>query len=170
MKQKKVLILGGAGFIGLGIAKYLGANREYEITIADIFSSEQKDSDLNQVVYDYSIKIFEGDFTKKSMFEKLESNYDYLYVLASVVGVNRCIEEGLLSKDATGKLIPEKITSGVPMLGSVVAGFPTTEEQEASEVMTLDEMLITKKDDTFLLRVKGDSMKGEGLRVVTWFL
>ena len=59
MKQKKVLILGGAGFIGLGIAKYLGANREYEITIADIFSSEQKDSDLNQVVYDYSIKIFE---------------------------------------------------------------------------------------------------------------
>ena len=78
--------------------------------------------------------------------------------------VNRCVEEGVLSKDTTGKLIPEKITSGVPMLGSVVAGFPTTEEQEASEVMTLDEMLITKKDDTFLLRVKGDSMKGEGIK------
>jgi len=91
--KKKVLILGGAGFIGLGIAKYLGANREYEITVADIFSSEQKDSDLNQVISDYSIKTFEGDFTKKSMFDKLESNYDYLYILASVVGVNRCIEE-----------------------------------------------------------------------------
>ena len=64
--------------------------------------------------------------------------------------VNRCVEEGILSKDSTGKLIPEKITSGVPMLGSVVAGFPTTEEQEVSEAITLDEMLITKKDDTFL--------------------
>ena len=48
--KKKVLILGGAGFIGLGIARFLGENRDYDITIADIFSPGQKDSDLNQVV------------------------------------------------------------------------------------------------------------------------
>ena len=30
MKKKRVLILGGAGFIGLGIAKYLGENRNYQ--------------------------------------------------------------------------------------------------------------------------------------------
>ena len=91
--KKKVLILGGAGFIGLGIARYLGANRDYDITIADIFSPGQKDSDLNQIVSDYSIKLIEGDFADPGMFYKLNSNYDYVYMLASVVGVNRCIEE-----------------------------------------------------------------------------
>ena len=41
--KKKVLILGGAGFIGLGIARFIGENRDYDITIADIFSPGQKD-------------------------------------------------------------------------------------------------------------------------------
>ena len=63
MKNKKVLILGGAGFIGLGIAKYLGENRDYKITIADIFSSGQKDSDFNTTISDYNINYIEGDFT-----------------------------------------------------------------------------------------------------------
>ena len=34
--KKNVLVLGGAGFIGLGITKYLGIHRDHEITIADI--------------------------------------------------------------------------------------------------------------------------------------
>ena len=91
--KKKVLILGGAGFIGLGIARFIGENRDYDITIADIFSPGQKDSDFNQVAADYSIKVIEGDFADPEMFFKLDSSYDYVYMLASVVGVNRCIEE-----------------------------------------------------------------------------
>jgi len=91
--KKKVLILGGAGFIGLGIARYLGANRNYDITIADIFSPGQKDSDFDQIIADHSINVIEGDFTKPEMFAQLDNNYDYVYMLASVVGVNRCIEE-----------------------------------------------------------------------------
>jgi len=91
--KKKVLILGGAGFIGLGIVRFLGENRDYDITIADIFSPGQKDSDFDQVVSDHSIKVFEGDFAEPELFEQLDNNYDYVYMLASVVGVNRCIEE-----------------------------------------------------------------------------
>ena len=35
--MKKVLLLGGAGFIGYNITKYLAENRDYSITIADNF-------------------------------------------------------------------------------------------------------------------------------------
>tara|TARA_Y100000590_G_C15681398_1_gene999952 strand:+ start:72 stop:1109 length:1038 start_codon:yes stop_codon:yes gene_type:complete len=91
--KKKVLILGGAGFIGLGIAKFLSKNRNYDITIADICSSGQKDDDFNKIVDDYSIKVIEGDFTNEKVYDRLDKNYDYVYMLASIVGVNRCIEE-----------------------------------------------------------------------------
>jgi len=93
MKNKKVLILGGAGFIGLGISNYLGKNRNHDITIADIFSPGQKDNDFEQVVSKYSIKVIEGDLSNPETFSKLGKKYDYVYILASVVGVNRCIEE-----------------------------------------------------------------------------
>ena len=35
--MKKILLLGGAGFIGFNIAKYLVNNNNYKITIADNF-------------------------------------------------------------------------------------------------------------------------------------
>tara|TARA_Y100000590_G_scaffold470251_1_gene663092 strand:+ start:5372 stop:6400 length:1029 start_codon:yes stop_codon:yes gene_type:complete len=89
---KKVLILGGAGFIGLGIAELLGKKKKYEITIADIYLSDT-DVDFQKIINNYNIKYIRSDFTKLESFEKLDQNYDYVYMLASVVGVNRCIEE-----------------------------------------------------------------------------
>ena len=72
--KKKVLILGGAGFIGLGISEFLGKNRDCKITIADILSPGQKDSDFDRVVSDNSIKVIKGDFADPEMFEKLDNN------------------------------------------------------------------------------------------------
>ena len=39
----------------------------------------------------FQINIIDADLTLKESFAKLESSYDYLYMLASVVGVNKCI-------------------------------------------------------------------------------
>jgi UDP-glucose 4-epimerase len=88
--KKKVLLLGGAGFIGLSIAKYLGENRDYEITIADNFFRQggKEDDILMGLVEKHKIKICKGDYTLPAAFEQLEQDYDYLYMLASVVGVD----------------------------------------------------------------------------------
>ena len=51
--MKKVLLLGGAGFIGYNITKYLAENRDYEISIADnFFRQGGKIDDLLQALID----------------------------------------------------------------------------------------------------------------------
>ena len=48
--------------------------------------------------------------------------------------------------------------------GSVVAGFPSPAEQYQEPPLDLNEHLIKHKAATYFVRVKGDSMIGEGIR------
>jgi nucleoside-diphosphate-sugar epimerase len=93
MKTKSVLLLGGAGFIGYHIAKYLTENKDCDLTIADDFSSGSRDSDFIALCNAYGINIIDADLSKQGSFDLFTGHYDDIYVLASVVGVNRCIEE-----------------------------------------------------------------------------
>ena len=90
--EKKVLLLGGAGFIGLNIAKHLANKTNYKLTIADNFSRGQKDAELQSLIRNFNIELIEGDFTDPKSFNKLGTGYDQLYMLASVVGVNNTLE------------------------------------------------------------------------------
>lgn len=92
MEKKKVLLLGGAGFIGLNIAKFLSENRDYAITIADNFSRGKKDEYLLELLKNPSTSLIEGDFTVPATYDQLEKDYNYVYMLASVVGVNNTLE------------------------------------------------------------------------------
>ena len=77
--------------------------------------------------------------------------------------IARLAQEKFLHKDRSGKLAPGEGWSGLRMLGLVEAGFPSPAEQEVGENISLDEYLIPNRDASFLLRVKGDSMKDAGI-------
>lgn len=76
--------------------------------------------------------------------------------------VKKLIDKGYLAKDKTGRLIPKNLGE-VRVLGVVEAGFPTSAEEEMVDTMSLDEWLINKKEATYLLKVKGESMLGAGI-------
>jgi UDP-glucose 4-epimerase len=85
--MKKVLLIGGAGFIGLRISKYLGRKGGYQVTIIDNFFRGKLDQDLLELKELYYLTIINADCTDPVSFDKLDKNYDYVYMLASVVGV-----------------------------------------------------------------------------------
>ena len=77
--------------------------------------------------------------------------------------LDKLISLSLVSKDKKGRLIPGKIFEGIPVVGTVMAGFPSPAEEETVDTMNLDEFLIHNKDATYIFKVKGDSMIDAGI-------
>ena len=72
--------------------------------------------------------------------------------------VQKLIEAGTVTKDAMGHLLPGAMFSEIPMLGSVKAGFPSATEDALEDTVNLNDLLIQKRDLTYLVEVDGDSM------------
>ncbi|MEK7150582.1 MAG: transcriptional repressor LexA [Patescibacteria group bacterium] len=77
--------------------------------------------------------------------------------------IDRLEQSGFIERDSTGKLIPQNIFGEIKKLGVVEAGFPTLAEEDTSDSISLDQLLIKNKDSTYMLTVKGDSMIDAGI-------
>lgn len=77
--------------------------------------------------------------------------------------VLRLSKEGFVIKDKRGKLAPGNIWGELRILGLVEAGFPSPAEEDRGDSMSLDEYLIPRRDASYMLKVKGDSMKDAGI-------
>jgi SOS regulatory protein LexA len=77
--------------------------------------------------------------------------------------VKKLIDAGIIEKDNKGHLTFSKRSFAIPLVGSVQAGFPSPEEEALCDILSMDEYLITRPDSSFLLKVHGDSMIGEGI-------
>lgn len=72
--------------------------------------------------------------------------------------VEKFIDSGIVAKDHLGRLVPMQSFDSIPLLGSVKAGFPSDVAEELHDTVNLDDYLITKKSNTYMLEVDGDSM------------
>ena len=82
---------------------------------------------------------------------------------AAAYAIEKLIEEGVVSKDKTGRLLPGELQQGLKVLGLVEAGFPSAAEEELLDVMDFDEYLTPNKESSYILKVKGDSMIEAGI-------
>ena len=81
--QKKALVTGGAGFIGLHLARELA--KEYTVTIADNFERGKKDSEFQKAIENKNVSFLKIDLTNQNEFSELEK-YDFVYHLAAING------------------------------------------------------------------------------------
>lgn len=72
--------------------------------------------------------------------------------------VQKLIDEGVVRKDGSGKLAPTERLFEVPLLGLVQAGLPSEAEAQQLDTLSIDGYLVSNRERTFLLEVKGDSM------------
>lgn len=89
--MKNVLIIGGGGFIGSNITHYLMENRDYKVDVIDNFSrsADGKSAMLENYVDSGRLKIFNADLTILENFGQLDRDYDYVFMLAAMVGVDK---------------------------------------------------------------------------------
>jgi UDP-glucose 4-epimerase/UDP-glucuronate decarboxylase len=82
----KALLLGGAGFIGLHLARRLIGDG-YEVTIVDDFSRGREDADLDALRAHPRVEVVSADLTDAATYAALPHGWDQIYLLAAVVGV-----------------------------------------------------------------------------------
>ncbi len=78
--------------------------------------------------------------------------------------VKKLMAKGVLERDSKGFLKPLRRSLLLPLVGEIQAGFPSPAEEELRDVISLDEYLITRPVSSFILKVSGDSMIGEGIK------
>lgn len=87
--------------------------------------------------------------------------------------VNALVRERHLEKDPKGRIKILEIHDTdladnfqpmtLPLFGPISAGFAAPVEEQAEELVTLDDYLVRDRNKTFLLRVRGDSMIEAGI-------
>jgi SOS regulatory protein LexA len=78
--------------------------------------------------------------------------------------VRKLMANGVLERDSKGFLKPLRRSLFLPLVGEIQAGFPSPAEEELRDVISLDEYLVTRPASSFILKVSGDSMIGEGIK------
>lgn len=77
--------------------------------------------------------------------------------------VGKLVDAEILERDSGGHLAWKQRPFSIPMVGEVAAGFPSPEEAQCRDFLSLDEYLVARPETSFLLQVSGDSMIGEGI-------
>jgi UDP-glucose 4-epimerase len=102
MNNKKVVVTGGAGFIGSHLSEAL-AGRGYRVTILDNLATGKLD---NLAGFRDKVDFVKGSITDPSLLGDLFQGVDYVFHLAAIPSVPRSIENPMASHDVnvTGTL------------------------------------------------------------------
>lgn len=82
----KVLITGGAGFIGIHLTRNL-IEKGHDVVIVDNFSRGVKDSILESIITTDNVRLEQADLLDKESINGLGNDFDIIFHLAAIIGV-----------------------------------------------------------------------------------
>jgi UDP-glucose 4-epimerase len=138
MKDKRILITGGAGLIGSHIADLVALERPREILILDNFVRGRREN-LRQAADTLPLRIIEGDIRDRALLARTMEGVDVVFHQAAI-RITQCAEEPRLAFDVlaegTFNVLEAAVNAGVSKVvaassASVLGlaeSFPTTEE------------------------------------------
>jgi nucleoside-diphosphate-sugar epimerase len=87
----KTLITGGAGFIGLHLARRL-QRAGHTLHLVDNFARGVEDAELLELAQSPRVKLFKKDVLAPNALDDLGTDYDYVYHLAAIIGVSNVLK------------------------------------------------------------------------------
>jgi UDP-glucose 4-epimerase len=102
--MKKIIVTGGAGFIGSHLAGEL-VNKACQVTVIDDLSTGKKEN-LESILTKDNVQFIQGSVTDLPLLQQLFHNASYVFHLAALPSIPRSIENPLASHNAnaTGTL------------------------------------------------------------------
>jgi len=147
MKDKRILITGGAGLIGSHIADLVALEGPREIIILDNFVRGRREN-LSQAAKGGRLRIVEGDIRDRALLEKTMQGVDIVFHQAAI-RITQCAEEPRLAFDVlaggTFDVLEASVKAGVSKVvaassASVLGlaeSFPTTESHHSYNNRTI---------------------------------
>jgi len=90
--KKRILITGGAGFIGFHLARRLAGESSSRLTLVDDFSRGHRDHELEGVLSHGNVDLIDADLTRPNAWSSVGVGFDEVYHLAAVIGVKNVID------------------------------------------------------------------------------
>src|SRR5271169_4979877 len=84
----RVLVTGGAGFIGVNLVRHLSACGAYEVVVLDNLSVGQQ-----RPIFPREVQFIRGDFTDKATLTKCLQGVDAVVHLAALSGVTDSVDD-----------------------------------------------------------------------------
>jgi UDP-glucose 4-epimerase/UDP-glucuronate decarboxylase len=113
--SRRVLVTGGAGFVGYHLSRALLEEPDTELTIADDLSRGVRDADLDDLLAADRVSLVTGDLTDPETWERIGGGYDEVFHLAAVIGVRHVLQR-------PADVLRVNALSTIAMLDWLVAG------------------------------------------------
>jgi UDP-glucose 4-epimerase len=95
MKNKKIVVTGGAGFIGSNLARHL-SNEKNHVVVIDNLSTGHLEN-IQDLIETDSVKFFKGSITELNVLQDVFKGFDYVFHEAALPSVPRSIKEPLIT-------------------------------------------------------------------------
>jgi UDP-glucose 4-epimerase/UDP-glucuronate decarboxylase len=90
--MRRILITGGAGFMGYHLARELALEGDNDLTLVDNLVRGRKDEDLEALLGAGNVRLLAGDLTEPATIARLGGDYDEVYHLAAILGVENVLQ------------------------------------------------------------------------------